>query len=373
MLGSVVQNVVVFSDSVFLYYLSEEDFVFIGFVGVFYLVIVVIGYGFLWGGQIMIVCWVGEGILEEVGWMFYFMVYFELVLVVVMFFIMQYGCYYFFGLFVNLEVVFMKSLEYLDICFWGVFFSYIGVVVIVLYIGVARIIFIIVDIIILGIVNIVFNYGLIFGYWGLLVMGIVGAGLVSIIVEIVVFVVFMVYIFFDWEVYCYWLFKLFNVDLEFIKQQYKLALLIVVQFFVGLGSWFVFFGIVENLGECELAIMNLVCMVYFILFIFIWGFVSGVNMLVSNFIGQCKWQVVVLIIWKIVKICWLIMMVLIFLVVFYLYELLYLFLGGVDMLLIIEVQLVFYVLVGIFIVFSIGSVYFNGLVGMGVIFFGLII
>ena len=96
MLGSAVQNVIALSDSIFLYHLSEQDFAAIGFVGVFYLVIAAIGYGFSKGGQIMIARRMGEGKPREVGRTFYAMLYFELFLALVMFLIMQYGCAWFF-------------------------------------------------------------------------------------------------------------------------------------------------------------------------------------------------------------------------------------------------------------------------------------
>ncbi|MBK8841880.1 MAG: hypothetical protein IPO33_03090 [Saprospiraceae bacterium] len=54
MIGSAAQNVLQLSDSIFLYHLSETDFAAIGFVGVFYLTINAIGYGFSKGGQIVI-------------------------------------------------------------------------------------------------------------------------------------------------------------------------------------------------------------------------------------------------------------------------------------------------------------------------------
>ncbi|MCB9298232.1 MAG: hypothetical protein H6559_34720 [Lewinellaceae bacterium] len=121
-------------------------------------------------------------------------------------------------------------------------------------------------------------------------MGIAGAGLVSsTIAEIVAFVVFFLYILSDRTARSYHLFRLPKIDLKLIRQQYSLSLPIVAQAFVGLGSWFVFFGIVENLGESEL-----------------WyhhqpgedglsgrldpdlGFASGVNTLVSHFIGTSR-------------------------------------------------------------------------------------
>jgi putative MATE family efflux protein len=371
MLGSAAQNVIALSDSVFLYHLSEEDFASIGFVGVFYLVIAAIGFGFSRGGQIMIARRMGELNPQEIGRTFYSMVYFELGLALAMFFFMQFGCYYFFSLMVNSEVIFEKSLEYLSTRSWGVFFSYTGVAIVALYTGVARTTFIIVDTVILGIVNIVLNYGLIFGKWGLPAMGIAGAGLASTIAEVVAFVVFIIYILLDKQARTYRLFRLPKIDLELIKQQYSLALPIVAQAIVGLGSWFVFFSIVENLGERELAITNLIRMVYLILSIPTWGFASGVNTLVSNFIGQRKRQAVIPITWKTAKAAFLMTMMITLPVVFFPHELLYPLLGSEDMSLITDAQTIFYVLAGILALFSIGSVFFNGLVGTGATYLGL--
>ena len=82
------------------------------------------------------------------------------------------------------------------------------------------------------------------------------------------------------------LFRLPKLDWELIKLQLSMSTPIVAQSVVGLGSWFIFFGIVENLGERPLAITNLTRMVYLVLSIPCWGFASGINTLVSNFIGQ---------------------------------------------------------------------------------------
>ena len=85
MIGSAAQNVVALSDSIFLYHLSELDFAAIGFVGVFYLVIAGIGYGFTRGGQLMIARRMGEGRKREIGRTFYAMLYFELAMATIMF------------------------------------------------------------------------------------------------------------------------------------------------------------------------------------------------------------------------------------------------------------------------------------------------
>lgn len=372
MLGSAAQNVIALSDSVFLYHLSQEDFASIGFVGIFYLVIAAIGYGFSRGGQIMIARRAGEGNLTEVGRTFYSMIYFEAGLALAMFLFMEYGCAYFFKLIVDSPIVYAKSLEYLSTRSWGIFFSYIGVSIIALYTGVARTSFIVVDTIILGIVNIALDYALIFGKWGLPAMGIAGAGLASTIAEIVAFIVFVVYIAFDRKARAYHIFKLPRVDLKLIRQQYSLSAPIVAQAFVGLGSWFVFFGIVENLGEHELAITNLVRIVYLVLSIPTWGFASGVNTMVSNFIGQRKRQAVIPIIWKTAKVSFFSTMLLTLPVVLFPQQILYPLLGSEDMTLISDAQPIFYVLALILALFSVGGVYFNGMAGTGATFYGLL-
>ena len=371
MLGSAVQNVIALSDSVFLYHLSETDFAAIGFVSVFYLIVAAIGYGFSKGGQIMIARRAGEGNPQEVGRTFYAMLYFELALSIVMFLFMYYGCQYFFALFVNSDIIYEKSLEYIHYRSFGVFFSYMGVAIIALYTGIARTFFIVVDTLILAVVNIILNYALIFGHFGLPEMGIGGAAVASTIAEIIAFVLFVLYVYFDEDVRDFHLFKFPKIDVTLIKKQLSISTPIVAQAVVGLGSWFVFFGIVENLGERQLAITNLVRMVYLFLSIPCWGFSSGINTLVSNFIGQQKRQAVLPIIWKTAKLCWLVTMVLALPVVIWPEHILYPLLGSEDMSLITDARPTFYVLLGILSLFSIGGVYFNGLAGTGATYYGL--
>ena len=371
MLGSAVQNIIALSDSVFLYHLSEIDFAAIGFVGVFYLIVAAIGFGFSRGGQIMIARRMGQGKMDEVGRTFYAMLYFELALAVIMFLFMQFGTPYFFAAFVNSDIIYEKSLEYINFRSYGVFFSYAGVAIVALYTGAARTMFIIVDTLILAVVNIFLNYGLIFGKLGMPEMGIAGAGLASSIAEGIAFVCFVIYILFDKNARYYRLFTLPKIDLPLIKKQLKISSPIVAQAVVGLGSWFVFFGIVENLGERQLAITNLVRMVYLVLSIPCWGFSSGINTLVSNFIGQQKRQAVLPIIWKTAKLC--LFTTIIFALPFVIFPeyILYPLLGSEDMSLIQEAQPIFYVLFWILFFFALGGVYFNGLAGTGATYYGL--
>lgn len=371
MLGSAVQNIIALSDSVFLYHLSELDFAAIGFVSVFYLIIAAIGYGFSRGGQIMIARRVGEGNPDQVGRTFYAMTYFEIGLAIGMFLFMQFGSYYFFSLFVDSDDIFYKSLEYIYPRSYGVFFSYIGIGIVAMYTGIARTNFIMWDTLLLMVVNIVLNYGFIFGNFGLPEMGIAGAGLASSIAEIIAFIVFFVYMLFDKEIRQYNIFRLPKIDLELIKTILRIGAPVVAQMVVGLGSWFVFFGIVENMGERQLAISNLGRMVYLALSVPCWGFSAAINTLVSNYIGINKHEQVMPIIWKTAKLCFFTTMILTIPVIAFPEHILYPLLGSEDMSLITEARPILYVLGGILAFFTIGGIYFNGLAGTGATFYGL--
>lgn len=371
MLGSAAQNVIALCDSVFLYHVSEQDFAAIGFVGVFYLIVAAIGFGFSKGGQIMIARRVGESQDDQVGRTFYAMLYFELTLAVLLFLLMMYGCPYLFRLMVDSDVIYSKSLAYIDYRSWGVFASYAGVAIVALHTGIARPIFIIYDSILLIAVNIALNYGLIYGHWGLPEMGIAGAGLASTIAEYVAISAFFIYMLMDKNNIRYKLREIPKIDFALIKAQLKLGAPIVAQAVVSLGSWFIFFSIVETLGERELAMTNLARMVYLILSIPCWGYATGVNTIVSNVIGQGKNKRVEVAIWKTAKLCWMTTMLLAAPILFFPEFFLYPLLGGEDMSLITDTRPIFYILFGILTVFSIGAIYFNGLAGTGATFYGL--
>lgn len=373
MLGSAVQNVVALTDSIFLYYVSETDFAAIGFIGVFYLVIASIGFGLSKGGQIMIARRMGEKEYVEMGKSFYALIYFALILSAVLFVFMQFGARPFFELFVHSEAIIEKSMQYLEPRSYGVFFSYTGMAIMALYTGMARTAFIVVDTIILAVVNIVLNYGLIYGAWGLPEMGIAGAGLASTIAEITAFVVFLIYMTRDHGLRLLRIFRLPlpRPSLDLYWRMLSISFPAVVQSVLGIGSWFFFFGVIEHMGERELAISNLVRIVYLMLSIPCWGYASGINTIVSNFIGMQKRQGVFPIIWKTAKITLGNTMLFALPVLIWPKFFLYPLLGKQDLTLLTEAQPLLLLLIPILALFSIGGIYLNGLTGTGAMSRGL--
>lgn len=365
MIGSAAQNIITLTDRIFLFYLGVDDFASIGFVSVFYLIVAAIGFGFSRGGQILIARRAGAREDVEAGRTFHSVFMFELFLSIFLFLFMTYGCYYLFEALVDSDVIFNKSLEYVHTRKWGVFFSYTGVALISLYTGIARPKFLIYDTILLAGVNILLDYLLIFGHWGFPAMGIAGAGLASTLAEVAAFVAFVLYMIYDKENRRYQIFRWPQIDWALIKEQYKISIPLVAQPLIGLGSWFLFMAIIENLGEEALAITILAQMVYLVLSIPTWGFSAGVSTLVGGFIGHKKRQAVIPIVWKTGLFSLVVTLAITIPFIIFPYSVLVPFLGEEGIPLIQKAIPVFYVLAGILTVFSLGSVIFSGVSGVG--------
>ena len=364
-IGSAAQNVVAMTDSVFLYYKSEDDFAAIGFVAAFYIIVAAIGFGFSRGGQILMARRAGQQKPAGVGRVFYSTIYFELVLAVLLFLFMTHGAYWLFASLVDSDVIFYKALEYLETRKWGVFASYLGVAFIALYTGIARPVFIIIDTIILAATNIFLDRALIFGMYGFPEMGIAGAGLASTIAEYVALLVFMVYMIFDRKNRIYNIFRLPKWNPAIIREIVGLSVPIVAMSIVGLSSSFIFFGLVENFGERALATTNIVRIAYLILSIPAWGFCTGINTMASYFVGAGEREKVNVVLWKTSFLCLGITTLMILPLLLFPNQVLYPILGDERAYLIDAAYPIFWVLWGILTTFSFGSIFFNGLIGAG--------
>lgn len=365
MLGSAAQNIIVLCDNVFLFHKDTTEFAAVGIVGVFYLIIASIGYGFSRGGQVLIARRQGEKNYKGVGSFFNALLMFELGLALILFLILQFGSPWIFAQFISDPVIFDKCMEYIIPRSYGVFFSYIGVSLIALYTGVARTKFIIYDTIILTVVNVFLNYVLIFGKFGAPEMGIAGAGWASTIAEFVAFVAFLIYMRYDIYNRKYRILKKDNINTKEISQVMSVSMPLVFQSILGLGAWFLFFSYVEGMGRRELEISNLLRNVYLILSIPCWGFSAGINTLVSGFIGLRKRMAVIPIINKTVILNLAVTAAVSLPVVIWPEIFLYPLFGGEQMDLIYDTKPYMWILFAILMIFGWGGILMNGLIGTG--------
>lgn len=365
MLGSAAQNIIVLSDMVFLYHYNSLDFKASGLVGVFYLIVASIGYGFSRGGQIIIARRNGEQNFKGAGTDFQSLFIFEAALAVIMFLFLQYSSPFVFKLFINDPDILQKCLEYIYPRSWGVFFSYLGVSLIAFYTGIAKTRFIIYDTLVLILINVLLNYIFIFGKFGLSPLGIGGAAWASTIAEVVAFAVFIGFMMWDKSNRRYELLSVHRLVIKDFSNMFKISIPIVFQSILGIGSWFLFFSFIENANTNDLEISNVLRTVYLILSIPCWGYSAGINTMVSSFIGNKKRQAVFPLIIKTTKINLLTTMLISLPVVLFPEFFLYPLFGKEDMTLILLSKPYLPILLAILMTFGIGGIVFNGLIGTG--------
>jgi putative MATE family efflux protein len=149
-------------------------------------------------------------------------------------------------------------------------------------------------------VNVVLDYILIFGKFGLPEMGIKGAALASVISEIVALLYFMYYMKVKTDIRKYRLLEDFNFNLKKQARILKIAGPIMLQNFMALSTWLSFFMIIEQIGEQELAISHIIRSIYMVVMIPLFGFSSAASTLVSNLMGEKRVNEVTLLIRRIV-------------------------------------------------------------------------
>lgn len=365
MLGSAAQNLIVLTDNVFLYHKGSLEFAAIGLIGVFYLAISTIGYGISKGGQIIVARRYGESNYKSVGKSFQAMIGLEIVVALILFLFIQLFSPQFFKLFIASSEIMEQCLAYLYPRSYGIFFSYVGLGFIALYTGIAKTKFIIYDTLLLAGVNLVLNYVLIFGKFGAPEMGIVGAAWASTIAEVLAFLAFIIYLIYDRSNRKLELFKFFKMELDLVKQVWKISSPIIVQSVVGIGSWFLFFSWIENESQRDLEVSNLIRNVYLMLSIPCWGFASSINTIVSNFIGNRRTSAVLPMINKTTKINVVFTLLIAMPIILFPEVFLYPIFGRQDMSLIDDAGNLFWILIGILVSFCVGATYFNGLSGTG--------
>lgn len=371
MLGSAGQNVVTLADSVFLFHYDKVSFAAVGIVGIFYLTLNTIGYSLSKGGQIIIARRHGENNTEAVRATTQTLLAFQIFVSLFVFAFVWLLSPSIFSLFISDPVIRELSLDYIYHRLPGIFFSYIGFVFIALYSGLGWAKFILVDTIILLIINLIFNYGLIFGRWGMPEMGLSGAALASTIAEAVALVAFITYVMFDKKVKKFSFFTKIIFHRHIAKSFLKISTPITVQSALSMGSWFLFFILIEKMGPDALAVSNLARIIYLGLSVPYWGFTSAVNTFVSTLIGYGKFKEAIRVVRKTIALCLIFTISLSLPIVIYPVEILYPLLGTQDNQMLLEAVPVLWILLIILIIMSVGGILYNAVVGTGDTVYGL--
>lgn len=298
--GNLAQTLIALTDTAFLGRVSAVALGASMMAGVYYYVYSTLAWGFAIGVQIIVARRLGEGRLERIGVIFEHGLVFVLLLSCGLFLLQHYFTRDILEKIIHSPNIYAAAMEYMDFRHYGIIFVCFNFLFRALYIGLSNTKVISFSTALMAAVNIFLDYTLIFGKWGFPEMGVAGAALASVCAEISAFFFFIVYTLLKLPLKTYMLFYFHRLEGWLMKSILKLALPTMFQKLLSFGTWFIFFALVEHMGELPIAVSGIVRSVYMLIMIPVFAFGATANTLTSRLIGEGRQNEVMPAVFKII-------------------------------------------------------------------------
>ena len=303
MIGNLAQTLINFTDTAFLGHLGVVPLSASMMAGMYYFVFTTMAMGFAIGVQIIIARRFGERNYDKIGSIFQHGAGFIFLFGLLLFIVLHLFSKNILDFIIKSEGIYAGAMEYMEYRQYGIVFVCFNYLYRSLYVGISNTKIITYSTIVMASVNIALDYCLIFGHWGLPAMGIGGAALASMISEITATVFFTIYTYISMGKREFGLFNHQKFDKELTANIFRIGTPTMFQKLFSFSSWFVFFILVEKMGEQAIGISSIARSVYMILFIPVFGFLCTSNTLTSRVIGDGHPEEVISIIYRIIRNC----------------------------------------------------------------------
>ena len=303
MIGNLAQTLITFTDTAFLGHLGIVELSASMMAGMYYFVFTTMTMGLAIGIQIIIARRFGEQQYNKIGSIFQHGTAAILIFGLLLFLIMKLFSGMLLDFIIDSENIYTGAMEYISVRQFGIVFVCMNYLFRSLYTGLSFTKVITYTTVIMAAVNIVLDYCLIFGNLNFPAMGIAGAALASMIAEISATTFFALYTYIKLGNREYELFKPHGISKELIVNIFKVSTPTMFQKLFSFSAWFIFFIMVEKMGEQAIGISSIARSVYMILFIPVFGFLCTSNTLTSRVIGAGHADEVMRIVFRIVFNC----------------------------------------------------------------------
>jgi putative MATE family efflux protein len=288
--GMMAQNLLIITDTAFLGHLDAVSLGVAALGGVFYMSVMSLGWGFSIGMQIIVARRCGEERYEAIGSVFHHALLFIVPFALAIWLLLRYTGNDILAFLIRSPDLLKETGHFLDLRIWGVLFGFVIYLCQAFFVGIARTKIILPVTCIMVLVNILFDWLLIFGNAGFEAMGVRGAAIASVLSEISGILAYLYYICIRQRqrFTTFGFFGRFSFSAAAMRNLVKISVPAAAQNFLSIASWFVFFIMVEKIGEQELAISNIGRSLCGVFLLPVFGFASAVNSLVSYAIGCRK-------------------------------------------------------------------------------------
>lgn len=363
LLSLLAQNLIQVIDTAFLGRVGEVELGASALAGIIYIAIYTLGFGFSMGSQILIGRRNGEGNYHQIGEIVIQGILFLLIPALLLIPLLRYASIHWLpAMFASQEVAGAVS-DYLVWRVFGLLFAFTNVMFRAFYIGIARTKVLTLNAVVMALVNVLFDYGLIFGNLGMPEMGIAGAAIASVIAEISSTLFFILYTHKRANAHTYG-FTSIRFQWAVIRKILDISIFMMAQYLLSVGTWMLFFLFIENyMGERSLAVTNIVRSFYTIFTIPSHALGSSTSTLVSNTIGAGNSKEVLRLVKRISLLSLGVMLLVILLVILFPRLMIHIYTD--DPSLIGDTVVPLYVLISSLPLYSVGTVLFSAVSGTG--------
>jgi multidrug resistance protein, MATE family len=289
------------TNNIFLGGLGEQELAVAGITGVYYLIFAVMGFGLNNGLQSLIARRAGENRLHEIGNLFNHGIRITLFISAFSIIVTYMLAPVIFRFALHDERNVDMAIRFLYIRIWGLPFLYLYQMRNALLVGTNQSRWLIWGTLAETITNIILDYGLIYGHFGLPEMGFNGAALASIIAEATGLLVMFFVIHKKGVADGFNIFGKHPYNRATTKLILVQSLPLIFQYVISVGSWEFFYILVEHHGERALAISNTMRNIFGLFGCVTWAFAAASTTMVSNIIGQGLQHRVIELVVKITK------------------------------------------------------------------------
>ncbi|MFZ5552758.1 MAG: MATE family efflux transporter [Bacteroidota bacterium] len=288
MIGMFVQFTVSITDSAFMNRVSTVDFNAAGNAGMLYITFYMVAMGVSNGLQVLVARRDGEGNYKQAGVLFRHALFFLFLFSIFLFFLLQTGNYFFVDQAVEDAETAESMRKFLYWRSFGYFFSVTTLAIHGFYSGIARTNILMYSTVTVALLNVVLDYGLIFGNLGLPKWGIEGAAIATVLSEAAGFIFSAAYLLSDKKTGKYRIKEKVRIKWNEITGLLKVSWPLMIQGFLSVGTWTVYFFFIEKMGRESLEISQVIRNFYFIALIPVLGLGTATRTFVSNLMAQEK-------------------------------------------------------------------------------------
>ena len=282
MMSILMEQLINITDAIFLGHVGEIELGASAIAGIYYLAVYMLGFGFSIGLQVMIARRNGEQNYKETGRTFFQGLFFLSGLALFLSSLVYIVSPFILQRLISSHEIYQAVIQYLNWRSFGLLFSFPFLAIRAFFVGITHTKALSWAAAIAVLINIPFNYILIFTYN----LGISGAAFASSLAELGAFIVLSVYMWLKVDKMKYGLACVF--DYRLMIKLLKLTVWSMLHSFISVAPWFLFFIAIEHLGKTELAISNITRSVSTIFFVIVSSFAATTSSLVSNLLGTGK-------------------------------------------------------------------------------------